>query len=264
MPLNFVKMHANGDDFVLIDARGRDNPITRELAKALGDRRRGIGFNQLVVLGDCRQSAAQLTFFNADGSSLDTCGSATRGAADLLMQEQNTGSVKLSTARGLQHCQRLEDQSVSVEMGLAEFSWQAIPLARELDSLRLPLPGEPAACSMGNPHCSFFVDDLGQLDIAALGPQIENHPLFPHKTNVHFIQVIDRQTIRLRIWERNGAIPLGSGSCSCAAAVNGIRRGLLDSPVRVLCDGGPVTVSWDGQGKVRLAGSVTRVFSGSL
>lgn len=264
MPLNFVKMHANGDDFVLIDARGRTNPITRELARALGDRRRGIGFNQLVVLGDCSDSAAQLTFFNADGSSLDTCGSATRGASDLLMQESGVTSVQVKTARGLQQCLRLEDRSVSVEMGLPSFDWQSIPLARELDSLHLPLPGTPAACSMGNPHCSFFVDDLAPLDIATLGPQIESDPLFPHKTNVHFIQVIDRQTIRLRIWERNGAIPLGSGSCSCAAAVNGIRRGLLDSPVQVLCDGGPVTVSWDGQGKVRLAGSVTRVFSGSL
>ncbi len=97
MPLNFVKMHANGDDFVLIDARGRDNPITRELAKALGDRRRGIGFNQLVVLGDCHESAAQLTFFNADGSSLNTCGSATRGAADLLMEESGATSVQLTT-----------------------------------------------------------------------------------------------------------------------------------------------------------------------
>lgn len=264
MPLNFVKMHANGDDFVLIDARGRDNPITAERARALGDRQRGIGFNQLVVLGDCRESAAQLTFFNADGSSLATCGSATRGAADLLMEEDATRSVQVRTARGLLHCQRLDDQSVSVEMGLPAFTWQAIPLAQALDSLNLPLPGQPAACSMGNPHCSFFVDDLERLDIATLGPQIEKHPMFPQQTNVHFIQVIDRQTIRLRIWERHGAIPLGSGSCSCAAAVNGIRRGLLDSPVRVLCDGGPVTVSWDGQGQVHLAGSVTRVFSGSL
>ena len=135
MPLNFVKMHANGDDFVLIDARGRTNPITRELARALGDRRRGIGFNQLVVLGDCSDSAAQLTFFNADGSSLDTCGSATRGAADLLMQESGVTSVQVKTARGLQQCLRLEDRSVSVEMGLPSFDWQAIPLARELDSL---------------------------------------------------------------------------------------------------------------------------------
>ncbi|MGY4816621.1 diaminopimelate epimerase [Pseudomonas chlororaphis subsp. piscium] len=264
MPLSFQKLHANGDDFMLVDARGRDNPITEELARSLGDRQRGVGFNQLVVLSHCPETAAQLTFWNADGSSLSTCGSATRGAADLLMRESGEDSVRVKTVRGIQHCMRLDDQSVSVEMGLPQFAWQEIPLATALDSLALPLPGEPAACSMGNPHCTFFVEDLQAIDVAALGPQIEAHPLFPQKTNVHFVQIIDRQTIRLRIWERNGAIPLGSGSCSCGAAVNGIRRGLLDSPVRVLCDGGPVTVSWDGQGKVRLAGGVERVFSGTL
>ncbi|MGC5700923.1 diaminopimelate epimerase [Pseudomonas sp. NFXW11] len=264
MSLNFVKMHANGDDFVLIDVRGRSNPLDAERIRALGDRHRGIGFNQLALLGDCEDAAAQLTFYNADGSSLDTCGSATRGAADLLLRESAARSVWVRTARGLQQCLRLDDDTVSVEMGEPHFHWPAIPLARDLDSLNLPLPGLPAACSMGNPHCSFFVDDLEPLDIASLGPRIEHDPLFPEKTNVHFIQVLDRRTIRLRIWERNGAIPLGSGSCSCAAAVNGMRRGLLDSQVQVLCDGGPVTVSWDGQGKVRLAGSVTRVFSGWL
>lgn len=264
MPLPFQKLHANGDDFMLVDARGRDNPITSELARALGDRHRGVGFNQLVVLGDCLETAAQLTFWNADGSNLSTCGSATRGAADLLMRESGADSVWVKTVRGIQHCTRLDDQSVAVEMGVAQFAWQDIPLATALDSLALPLPGEPAACSMGNPHCTFFVEDVQAIDVATLGPRIEAHPLFPQKTNVHFVQVIDRQTIRLRIWERNGAIPLGSGSCSCGAAVNGIRRGLLDSPVRVLCDGGPVTVSWDGQGMVRLAGVVERVFSGML
>ncbi|MGE7957773.1 diaminopimelate epimerase [Pseudomonas sp. NPDC089530] len=264
MPLPFQKLHANGDDFMLVDARGRADPITGELARALGDRHRGVGFNQLVVLGDCPETAAQLTFWNADGSSLDTCGSATRGAADLLLRESGEPSVRVKTARGIQHCTRLDDRSVAVEMGLPQFAWQQIPLAQPLDTLALPLAGEPAACSMGNPHCTFFVDDLERVDVAKLGPQIEAHPLFPQKTNVHFVQVLDRQTIRLRIWERNGAIPLGSGSCSCGAAVNGIRRGLLDSPVRVLCDGGPVTVSWDGVGKVRLAGSVERVFSGVI
>lgn len=264
MPLSFQKLHANGDDFMLVDARGRDNPITSELARTLGDRHRGVGFNQLVVLSHCPETAAQLTFWNADGSSLSTCGSATRGAADLLMRESGEDSVQVKTVRGILHCLRLDDQSVSVEMGVPQFAWQEIPLATALDSLALPLPGEPAACSMGNPHCTFFVEDLQAIDVATLGPQIEAHPLFPQKTNVHFVQVIDRQTIRLRIWERNGAIPLGSGSCSCGAAVNGIRRGLLDSPVRVLCDGGPVTVSWDDQGKVRLAGGVERVFSGVI
>lgn len=263
-PLSFRKMHANGDDFVLLDLRGRHQPISAEVARQLGDRHRGIGFNQLAVLSDCVEADARLTFWNADGTPLSTCGSATRGAADLLMRETGATSIELQTERGLQHCERLADYSVSVEMGVPLFDWQDVPLAAEHDTLALPIEGAPAACSMGNPHCSFFVNEVEQIDLARFGPPMERHPLFPQKTNVHLVQVIDRQTIRLRIWERNGAIPLGSGSCSCAAAVNGIRRGLLDSPVKVLCDGGPVSVTWDGQGKVQLAGAVESVFFGTL
>lgn len=263
-PLSFRKMHANGDDFVILDLRGRSNTVTAQVARALGDRHYGIGFNQLAVLSDSVAANAQLTFWNADGTSLSTCGSATRGAAEMLMRETGATSLNLQTERGILHCERQADYSVSVEMGVPLLDWQDVPLASPVDTLELPIKGAPAACSMGNPHCSFFVNDVEQIDLASFGPAMEQHALFPQKTNVHLVQVIDRQTIRLRIWERNGAIPLGSGSCSCAAAVNGIRRGLLDSPVQVLCDGGPVSVTWDGQGPVQLAGPVASVFFGTL
>ncbi|WP_166217212.1 diaminopimelate epimerase [Pseudomonas atagonensis] len=264
MPLTFHKMHANGDDFVLIDARNSDNPVTSQLARRLGDRHRGIGFNQLAMVLDCADADARLEFWNADGSALDVCGSATRGAADRLMREAGRTSITLRTRRGLLTCERSPTGAISVDMGMPLFGWADIPLAQAVDTLRLPLPGDPAACSMGNPHCTFFVDDLSILDIATLGPRLETHPLFTHKTNVHFVQVLDRQHIRLRIWERGGGIPLGSGSCSCGAAVNGIRRGFLDSTVEVECDGGPVTVHWDRQGSVTLSGPVEASFSGSL
>jgi diaminopimelate epimerase len=149
-------------------------------------------------------------------------------------------------------------------MGQPLFGWSDVPLVQEMDTAVLPLDGDPAACSMGNPHCTYFVDDLTAIDIAAIGPTLETHPLFPLRTNVHFVQIIDRKHIRLRIWERWGAIPLGSGSCSCGAAVNGIRRGLLDDTVEVECDGGSVTVRWDGVGAVFLIGPVEGVFSGTV
>jgi diaminopimelate epimerase len=149
-------------------------------------------------------------------------------------------------------------------MGQPLLAWADIPLAEAHDTLLLPLPGDPAACSMGNPHCTYFVEDLSILDLAAVGPTLETHPLFPHKTNVHFVQVLDRSHIRMRIWERNGAIPLGSGSCACGAAVNGIRRGLLDPTVIVECDGGPVTVHWNGTDSVTLSGPVEPIFSGTI
>ena len=262
MPLKFLKMHANGDDFVIVDLRNSSNSMTDNLARRMGDRNRGIGFNQLAVMLDDDNADARLMFWNADGSPLDVCGSATRGAADTLMRESNSSSITLQTNRGLLTCERTSTGAISVAMGAPLFEWSAVPLAQAMDTATLPLTGAPAACSMGNPHCTFFVDDLTAIDIAATGPAIESHPLFPLRTNVHFVQIINRKYIRLRIWERWGGIPLGSGSCSCGAVVNGIRRGLLDDCVEVECDGGTVTVQWDGVGTVFLTGPVERIFSG--
>ncbi|MET1078932.1 MAG: diaminopimelate epimerase [Pseudomonas sp.] len=264
MPLSFHKMHANGDDFVIVDVRNAANPVTSSMARRMGDRNRGIGFNQLVVVLDCDDAAARLLFWNADGSPLDTCGSATRGTADRLMRESSITSIVLRTNRGLLVCERTCSGEIAVGMGKPRFDWSDIPLSRKMETAFLPLAGGPAACSMGNPHCTYFVEDLMAIDIATLGPAIETNPLFPVKSNVHFVQVIDRAHIRLRIWERGGAIALGSGSCSCGAVVNGIRRGLLDNSVEVECDGGTVRVQWDGEGPVLLIGRVEAVFSGVI
>ncbi|MGT0195486.1 diaminopimelate epimerase [Burkholderia pyrrocinia] len=266
MPIRFQKMNANGDDFVIVDLRGDDREYTqaidRDLVRRMGDRHRGIGFNQLAVLSDCDDAAARVAFWNPDGSALDTCGSATRGVAWKLMRETGAASVVLRTNRGRLLCSHDAHGLITVEMGTPRVGWRDVPVAEAVDTLALPLPGAPAACNMGNPHCTFFVDDLDAIDIETLGPAIETHPLFPLKTNVHFVQVVSRTHIRLRIWERGGGVPLGSGSCSCGAVVNGIRRGLLDHTVRVECDGGDVAVQWDGTGSVFLSGPVAFGFDG--
>ncbi|MGE8394199.1 MAG: diaminopimelate epimerase [Pseudomonas sp.] len=264
MPLSFHKMHANGDDFVIVDSRNSLSPVTSNLARRMGDRNRGVGFNQLAVMLDCDDADARLKFWNADGSPLDVCGSATRGAADMLMRSAQKASVILRTKRGLLTCKRTSTGGVSVDMGKPLLGWSDVPLAMEMDTLLLPLPGSPTACGMGNPHCTYFVDDLTAVEVASIGPTIETTSLFALRTNVHFVQVIDRKHIRLRIWERGGGIPLGSGSCACGAAVNGIRRGLLDNCVEVECDGGAVTVQWDGVGSVFLCGPVETTFSGTI
>lgn len=262
MPFSFQKMHANGDDFVIVDLRGQSNFINPDLIKRMGDRNRGIGFNQLAVMADCEDAATRLTFWNPDGSMLDTCGSATRGVALKLMQETGSASVVVRTNRGLLSCARETNGLISVGMGEPLLHWRDVPIAQEVDTLTLPLPGAPAACSMGNPHCTFFVDDAEAVDVERLGAEYEAHPLFPLKTNVHFVQVLGPGRIRLRIWERGGGVPLGSGSCSCGAVVNGIRRGLLNASVDVECDGGTVTVRWDGVGSVFLTGPVEPIFDG--
>ncbi|WP_426134807.1 diaminopimelate epimerase [Pseudomonas sp. PWP3-1b2] len=263
MTLPFVKMHAHGDDFIIIDRRGQSDPITRQIARQLGDRHTGIGFNQLAVILDCEDAAARIKFWNPNGTPLQTCGSATRGVADRLMFEAGSDAIVLRTDRGLLTCTRESGRRVSVDMGVPSLEWAAVPLAQAMDTLSLPLDGNPAACSMGNPHLTFFVDDVDAIDVAAVGPALETHPLFPAQTNVHFVQVLDRGHIRLRIWERGGGVPLGSGSCCCGAVVNGIRRGLLDDTVEVHCDGGTLTVQWDGSGGVVLIGSVEPVMQGT-
>jgi diaminopimelate epimerase len=262
--IHFVKMHANGDDFIVVDMRGKSSPITGELVRLLGDRNRGIGFNQLAVMLDCEDASARLLFWNANGSELYACGSASRGVADLLMREAGTKSVTLRTNRGLLKCLLEAGEYISVEMGVPSLEWWDVPLTQEVDTLTLPLAGSPTACSMGNPHCTFFVADLAGFDVADIGPKFEKHPLFRNGTNVHFVQVIDRSHIRLRIWERGGGIPLGSGSCCCGAVVGGIRRGLLNNTVSVECDGGTVKVQWDGVSGVVLSGPVVPVFDGRI
>ena len=262
--LRFTKMHANGDDFVVVDARGRENPITSEVAMRLGDRNRGVGFNQLAVMLDCDDAAARLVFWNPNGTTLGACGSATRGVADILMRETAASDIVLRTERGLLTCWRQDDENITADMGPPLMRWDDIPLARPCDTLHLPVEGDPAACSMGNPHCTFFFENLAGIDLAILGPAIERHPLFPERTNVHFAQVLDRTSIRLRIWERGGGVPAGSGSCSCGAAVAAIRRGLTDHAVTVVCDGGSVLVEWPGTGSVKLTGKVATSFVGEI
>ncbi|ANL31838.1 diaminopimelate epimerase protein (plasmid) [Rhizobium phaseoli] len=179
------------------------------------------------------------------------------------LRETGSSSVVVRTNRGLLTCFGELDGRISVDMGKPLLHWRDVPIAQEADTLKLPLPGAPSACSMGNPHCTFFIEDLEAVDVKMRGLEFESHPLFPQKTNVHFVQVISPTRIRLRIWERGGGIPLGSGSCSCGAVVNGIRRSLLTSSVDVECDGGTVAVRWDGYGGVFLTGPVDPNFCGT-
>ena len=262
MSFGFEKMHASGDDFVIVDCRGEQPFINAGIVRRLGDRNRGVGFNQLAVMTDCEDADARLMFWNPDGSTLDACGSATRGVAWKLMREMQSSCVTVRTERGLLTCKQAEDGLIAVDMGDPLLHWADVPLAREADTLRLPLDGSPAACSMGNPHCTHFVEDAEAVQIEARGPEIERHSLFPMGTNVHFVQVINPERIRLRIWERGGGISSGSGSCACGAVVNGIRRGLLQDTVAVECDGGSLTVTWNGAGGVSLKGPVQSVFHG--
>jgi diaminopimelate epimerase len=263
--LPFLKMHGLGNDFVVLDQRGLPpSAVSPRLASALADRHRGVGFDQLALVRDDDSGAdVRLDFLNADGSPSAACGNATRCIARWLMDQTGRTSVTLRTDRGLLAAQDAGAGLTAVNMGPPLTGWQDIPLARDVDTLHLPIPGDPVATSMGNPHCTFFVDDADALDLATFGPAHEHHPLFPARTNVQVATVTGPDRLRMRVWERGTGITLASGSSSCAVAVAAHRRGLTGRRVTIALDGGEIAVDWREDG-VWMTGPTAHVFSGVL
>ncbi|MEL6997065.1 MAG: diaminopimelate epimerase [Pseudomonadota bacterium] len=261
-PLHFRKMHGLGNDFVIIDQRAGEWPLNAELVRAIGDRHRGVGFDQLAEIRPGGNVAADLIFWNSDGSTAGACGNATRCVADLLMSESSTKALSLRTERGVLPCARMDGGLISVDMGAPMLDWADIPLAHAVDTTALPLDGAPAACSMGNPHCTFFVEDAEAVDLAAQGAAIETDALFPERTNVQFVQVLSRTEARVRVWERGVGVTLASGSSSCAVVVNAVRKGLMDRSAVLHLDGGEIRIIWAENGHVLMEGPVSYVFEG--
>ncbi len=264
--LPFMKMHGLGNDFVVVDARAGANPVTPALARAVADRHFGVGFDQLAVIeapADPAQADAHLVFYNADGSTSAACGNATRCIARFLMNESGRDFLALTTDRGTLTAQDAGDGLTSVNMGLPQLDWRDIPLAEEVDTLELPIEGGPTATGMGNPHCTFFVEDAERVALADFGPRYEHHPLFPERTNVQVAQIIGPDHIRMRVWERGVGVTLASGSSSCATAVAAARRGLTGRRVRIDLDGGTLWIDWREDG-VWMTGPTAHVFTGTL
>lgn len=261
--LPFMKMHGAGNDFVVIDSRGREAVMTAGLARALGDRNRGVGFDQLAEITDSEDADFRLVFWNSDGSQAGACGNATRCVSDYMMRDLGTDRVSLVTARGELRAERAGDGRVWVNMGQPQLDWASIPLSHEVDHLHLPLPGDPVAVGMGNPHCVHFVQDAEAVDLAGLGPKIEHDPLFPQRTNVEFAALLSPCRMRMRVWERGTGITLACGSGACATAVAAHLRGMIGPRVVLEVDGGTLEVDWRDDG-VWLTGPVARVFDGVL
>jgi diaminopimelate epimerase len=261
--LAFMKMHGAGNDFVVIDSRGRGAVTTAALAAALGDRHRGVGFDQLAEITEAEKADFELTFWNSDGSLAGACGNASRCVADHVMTTLGQDRVTFNTERGTLAAVRRADGLVAVNMGQPILDWQSIPLVGETDLLHLPIPGDPAAVGMGNPHCVFFVDDANAVDLVGLGSSIEHHPLFPAATNVEFASVAGPDRLRMRVWERGAGVTLACGSGACAVAVAANLRGLTGRNVTLDLDGGVLEVDWREDG-VWMAGPTARVFDGCL
>lgn len=261
--LGFMKMHGAGNDFVVIDSRGRGAVVTPALARALGDRNRGVGFDQLAEIRDSDSADFALDFWNNDGSRAGACGNATRCVADYMMRQLGKDAISLVTARGGLSALRLPDGRVSVNMGPPQLDWQSVPLAQAVDTLHLPLAGDPVAVGMGNPHCVMFVDDAEAVDLPAIGPRYEHDPLYPQRTNVEFASLTAPDRLRMRVWERGAGITLACGSGACATAVAAHLRGLTGRRVTLDLDGGVLEIDWRDDG-VWMNGPVAHVFDGQL
>lgn len=263
LPLAFTKMHGAGNDFVVIDSRVRGGRVmTPALARAIGDRHRGVGFDQLAEITASDDADLHLDFWNSDGSQAGACGNATRCVAAVVMAETGQDTARIRTARGLLQAQA-RGGDIWVNMGPPILDWREIPLARDVDLLHLPLPGDPVAVGMGNPHCVFFPLDADHAPVDTHGPQVEHDPLFPEATNVEFTSVLGPDHLRLRVWERGTGITLACGSGTCAAVVAAHLRGLTGRQVLVDADGGRLRVDWREDG-VWLTGPVAHVFAGQF
>lgn len=265
----FVKMHGLGNDFVVLDARTAPLSLTRDEVRLIADRRRGVGCDQLLVLeaAETPGAACFMRIYNADGGEVNACGNGSRAIGALLLDETRLARVFVDTAAGRLEAWRGADANPTVDMGKPGLGWRDIPLARDVDTLSLPLEAEGArgvGVSMGNPHGVFFVADCESVDLAALGPSLEQDKLFPERANIEFATVKSRDEIRMRVWERGAGITQACGTGACATLVAAVRRGLTDRRARLVLDGGVLTIEWRADDHVTMSGPVVESFRGQL
>jgi diaminopimelate epimerase len=260
MQRHFHKMHGLGNDFVIVDAREQPFDVTRSLARAIADRRTGVGCDQLIVLEPSARADLLMRIWNSDGGEVESCGNATRCVVQL------TGARRIDSAGSLLEGEQLGDE-IEVSLGEPRFRWDQVPLAYAMDTAAVPMAWDmlehPQALSVGNPHLVFFVEDLDAVPLEELGPKIEFDPAFPERVNVNVAEV-KGPDILLRTWERGAGLTLACGTGACASAVAAIRSKRTASPVGVQMPGGSLTVFWQEGEAVRMRGSATHVFEGEL
>ncbi len=260
MKRRFDKMHGLGNDFVIVDARREPFNVSPSLARAIADRRTGVGCDQLIVLEPSDSADLRMRIWNSDGGEVEACGNATRCVVQL------TGAQRINSDGGLLEGEDLGAE-VEVVLGEPRFGWDEIPLAYAMDTAALPMAWDalvhPMALNVGNPHLVFFVDDVDAVPIEELGPVIEHDPAFPERINVNVAQV-EGDGIRVKTWERGAGLTLACGTGACAAAVAAIKTRRATSPVNVNMPGGSLTIAWAPGEPVRMRGTATHVFSGEF
>ncbi|MBS0519902.1 MAG: diaminopimelate epimerase [Proteobacteria bacterium] len=272
---SFIKMHGLGNDFVVLDARRDALALTPARRRAIADRRLGVGCDQLIVLEPPtdRDADVFMRIYNPDGSEAGACGNATRCVASIVMDERGTDQITVQTISGLLESQKAGVGAnglpvISVDMGPARLDWRDIPVRVACDTNHMPVGlgplQDPVGTNMGNPHATFFVDNLAAIPLAELGPKLEHDPFFPERANIGVAQRVGEGKLRLRVWERGAGLTLACGSGACAAVVAASRRGLVDRKAEVILEHGTLVIEWLRDDHVLMTGGIAIAFRGEL
>ncbi|MGL4855143.1 MAG: diaminopimelate epimerase [Lentisphaeria bacterium] len=270
--MHFTKYHGLGNDFIFIDTKDVNKYDFSQISAQLCDRHFGIGADGVVTLKHISGIDFKMRIYNSDGTECEMCGNATRCAAKYIHTNQlaEGSSYNLHTLAGIIRPTLNSDNTVTVNMGEPILHLPAIPVTYENSdsnvNLKIALKsGEKfqiTAVSMGNPHAVIFVDDINQVPLTSWGPEIETNAIFPRKTNVEFVQVLNPHEVRMRVWERGCGVTMACGTGSCATAVAAVLNHLTDRKIKVILDGGILTINWAEDNNVYMTGSATEVFSG--
>jgi diaminopimelate epimerase len=267
--INFIKMHGLGNDFVIIDKRNLDVTITKSLINRLSDRKSGAGCDQLITINSSEQSEihAVIEIFNSNGDKAEACGNGTRCVAKLLFDEVKKNEINILSDTGILKAINKGDGNISVNLGKISTAWEEIPLSEKIDTLNIPIKikgfSNGVAVNIGNPHIVFFGNNINDVDLKEIGPIIENNKLFPDKTNVEIIEVINNKKIKMRVWERGAGITLACGSGACASVYAGQLKNLLDNNVEVELERGSLFINIEKNEAV-LTGPAEISFYGSV
>ena len=271
----FRKMNGLGNDFVVIDARERPISISEEQARAIADRKIGIGCDQLIVMEKSSLADVRMRIWNAEGGEVESCGNASRCIADIVMDERGTSSVTIDTKGGFLVGKRAGRLMVTIDQGKPRFDWDQIPLSEKFADTRhielqvgpidAPLMHSPSVVNVGNPHCIFWVNDLEVINLGRVGPMLENHPLFPERANIEMAKVVARDHVIVNVWERGAGLTRACGTAACAVMAAGYRIKIIDAKCRVTLPGGDLMMSVDvDTGHIIMTGPLAYEYEGVL
>ncbi|HEY0627386.1 MAG TPA: diaminopimelate epimerase [Allosphingosinicella sp.] len=270
MARRFHKMHGLGNDFVIFDARDEPLEMDAARARAIADRKAGVGCDQLILIEPSETADVRMRIFNSDGGEVEACGNASRCVSLLIGggSIETLGGIITGTANG---------SSATVDMGEPRFGWDEIPLAYPMDTSAMPVGWEelqnPVAVNVGNPHVVFFVEDGSGIDLGRLGPLIENDPLFPERVNVNLAEIrvggmnvdgVRLPGIDLRVWERGVGLTQACGTGACATAVAAMKRWNMGPAIGVSLPGGTLKIEWQPGEAIRMSGPAAHVFTGEI